>query len=184
MSEHSWIAILDFGSQYSQLIARRIREQHVYCELLRYDTPAQVLKERNVAGVVFSGGPASVLEDGSPICDPAILDLGVPILGICYGQQMTAQLLGGKIRPGEGREYGSTRVTVEHAPPLFSNFPAEGVVWMSHGDQVAELPEGFRIMATSESCDVAAMGNDERRIYGLQFHPEVVHTPQGIEILK
>ncbi|MDA0323419.1 MAG: glutamine-hydrolyzing GMP synthase [Verrucomicrobia bacterium] len=184
MSSHSWIAILDFGSQYSQLIARRIREQKVYCELLRYDTSAEELKKRNVSGVVLSGGPASVLEADSPMCDPAILELGVPVLGICYGQQMTAQLLGGTIEPGEGREYGSTRVTVRHAPPLFTNFPAEDVVWMSHGDQVAELPDGFRVLATSDSCPVAAMGNDKKRIYGLQFHPEVVHTPQGIEILR
>ena len=184
MSTHCWIAILDFGSQYSQLIARRIREEKVYCELLRFDTPAAQLKERGAAGVIFSGGPASVLENGSPRCDPAILELGIPILGICYGQQMIAQLLNGSIEPGDEREYGSTAISVEHAAPLFKNFPKTGVVWMSHGDQVTTLPDAFHIMATSKTCPVAAMGNDDRRIYGLQFHPEVVHTPHGVEILK
>jgi len=181
---HDWIAILDFGSQYTQLIARRIREQKVYCELLRYDTPAAKLRERNPAGIIFSGGPASVLDAESPLCDPAIYDLETPILGICYGMQMTGRLLGGTIRPGDSREYGSTDIVVQDGSSLFADFPGEDVVWMSHGDQVEQLPAGFDVLATSESCPIAAMGNELRRIYGLQFHPEVVHTPQGIQILK
>jgi GMP synthase (glutamine-hydrolysing) len=181
---HDWIAILDFGSQYTQLIARRIREQKVYCELLRYDTPAAELRERNPAGIIFSGGPASVLNAESPLCDPAIYDLETPILGICYGMQMTGKLLGGEIRPGDSREYGSTDIVVQDGSSIFADFPAKDVVWMSHGDQVEQLPTGFDVLATSESCPIAAMGNEARRIYGLQFHPEVVHTPQGIQILK
>jgi len=183
MSTH-WIAILDFGSQYSQLIARRIREQHVYSELIRFDTSAAELARRRPAGIIFSGGPASVLDAGSPLCDPKIYELGIPILGICYGQQMTAQLLGGAVKPGRAREYGSARIRVTEPDTLFQGLPDELEVWMSHGDQVARLPEGFRILAGTETCPVAAMGNAGRRIYGLQFHPEVVHTPRGTEILR
>ena len=181
---HDWIAILDFGSQYSQLIVRRIREQKIYCELMRYDTPAKELRERNPSGIIFSGGPASVLDEDSPLCDPTIYDLEKPILGICYGMQMTGKLLGGEIKPGDSREYGSTDIVVRNGSTLFADFPGEDVVWMSHGDQVERLPDGFEVLATSESCPIAAMGHETRRIYGLQFHPEVVHTPQGIQILK
>jgi GMP synthase (glutamine-hydrolysing) len=184
MKHHDWIAILDFGSQYSQLIARRIREQHVYSELMRFDTPASVLAARKPAGIVFSGGPSSVFEKGSPLCDPAIFDLGVPILGICYGMQMTAKLLGGDVKPGESREYGSARIAVEREDPLFSGIGAQLDVWMSHGDQVAAMPEGFVSLARTRTCPHAAMGHPGRRIFGLQFHPEVVHTPHGVSILR
>ncbi len=184
MQGHNWIAILDFGSQYSQLIARRVREQRVYSELLRFDTAAAALAARKPAGIILSGGPASVLDKGSPLCDPALYDLGVPVLGICYGLQMTAKLLGGVVKPGREREYGSAQVTVSEAGDLFRGLPGALDVWMSHGDQVETMPQGFKVMARTETCPVAAMGNAARRIYGLQFHPEVVHTPQGSEILR
>ena len=184
MKHHDWIAILDFGSQYSQLIARRIREQHVYSELMRFDTKAATLAERKPAGIVFSGGPSSVFEKGAPLCDPAIFELGIPILGICYGMQMTARLLGGEVRAGDSREYGSARITVEQEDPLFAGLGVQIEVWMSHGDQVAAMPEGFVSLARTRTCPHAAMGNPERRIYGLQFHPEVVHTPRGVGILR
>jgi len=184
MQGHNWIAILDFGSQYSQLIARRVREQRVYSELLKFNITAAELAVRKPAGIILSGGPASVLDKGSPLCDPAIYDLGVPILGICYGQQMTAKLLKGAVKPGREREYGSARISVVDSTSLFRDLPVSLDVWMSHGDQVEQLPAGFSVMAKTDTCPVAAMGNSARRIYGLQFHPEVVHTPQGTTILK
>ena len=184
MQRHNWIAILDFGSQYSQLIARRVREQHVYSELLRFDTPARELAERHPAGIVLSGGPASVLDKGSPLCDPAIYEMGIPVLGICYGLQMTAKLLGGAVRPGKAREYGSAQVAVVDHESLFRGLPGSLDVWMSHGDQVETMPPGFKTLARTHTCPTAAMGNPARQIYGLQFHPEVVHTPLGAKILS
>ncbi|MEI6149447.1 MAG: glutamine-hydrolyzing GMP synthase, partial [bacterium] len=184
MQGHNWIAILDFGSQYSQLIARRVREQRVYSELLRFDTPAATLAARKPAGIILSGGPASVLDKGAPLCDPALYELGVPILGICYGQQMTAKLLNGAVKPGKAREYGSAQISVLDHSDLFGDLPDTLDVWMSHGDQVESLPAGFKVLARTDTCPIAAMGNADRRIYGLQFHPEVVHTPQGVKLLK
>jgi len=185
MQGHNWIAILDFGSQYSQLIARRVREQRVYSELLKFNTTAAELAARKPAGIILSGGPASVLDKDSPLCDPAIYDLGVPVLGICYGLQMTARLLNGAVKPGREREYGSARVSVaDSTSPLFLGLPKDLDVWMSHGDQVERMPEGFSVMARTDTCPVAAMGNVARRIYGIQFHPEVVHTPQGTALLS
>ena len=179
-----WIAILDFGSQYSQLIARRVREQRVYCELLRHDTPAAVLRERAPRGVILSGGPASVLEPGSPDADAGLFDLGVPLLGICYGMQLMGRRLGGAVRKGESREYGHAVIDVVENNVLFRNMPDALAVWMSHGDQVEGLPPGFRALARTGTCPIAAMEDPARRLYGLQFHPEVVHTPRGNEILE
>ena len=184
MTHHDWIAVLDFGGQYAQLIARRIREQHVYCELLRYDTTAAALKERAPKGIVLSGGPASVTTADSPQCDPGIFDLGISVLGICYGMQLMAQCLEGTVRAGNQREFGSARIRVLDPGPLLDGLPDELNVWMSHGDQVEALPQGFQALARTESCPVAAMGDAVRQCYGLQFHPEVVHTPQGTEILR
>ena len=184
MTEHSWIAVLDFGSQYSQLIARRIREQQVFSELLPHGISAASLRERRPAGIILSGGPASVFDPGAPTCDPAIFDLGIPVLGICYGMQVTAQALGGRVRAGTRREYGRALVDVIAPDPLFTELPAELEVWMSHGDQVAERPPGFEALAQTPTCATAAMGNALRRIFGLQFHPEVIHTPKGTEILR
>ncbi len=184
MKSHDWIAILDFGSQYSQLIARRVREQNVYCEILRFDTTAAQLRESPPKGIIFSGGPASVLAEGAPDCDPALFQLGIPLLGICYGMQLMAKKLGGRVVPGTHREYGRRTITVAEKDILFQDVPAELPVWMSHGDQVEHLPDGFHILAGTGSCPVTAMADIERRFYALQFHPEVAHTSQGADILK
>ncbi|MFC1461624.1 glutamine-hydrolyzing GMP synthase [Verrucomicrobiota bacterium] len=184
MKRGSWIAILDFGSQYSQLIARRIREQHVYSELIRFDTPPAELAKRKPTGIVLSGGPSSVFEDKAPHCDPALFELGIPILGICYGMQLTSKLMGGAVKPGKEREYGHADISVANDKDIFKGLPAELRVWMSHGDQVEVMPEGFEAIARTSTCPVAAMANPVKKIFGLQFHPEVVHTPKGTEILR
>ncbi len=184
MNPNHWVAILDFGSQYSQLIARRVREQKVYSELLRHDVSANELKKRAPAGIILSGGPCSVFDDQAPACDPALFDLGVPVLGICYGMQTMARVLGGRVRPGLTREYGAARISVVCPEPLFRGLPPEMEVWMSHGDQVEALPDGFERLAQTSHCPYAAMGDMERRFYGLQFHPEVVHTPDGTSLLR
>jgi GMP synthase (glutamine-hydrolysing) len=182
--QHKWIAILDFGSQYTQLIARRVREQQVYSEIVRFDTPAAQLRERAPAGIILSGGPNSVFEAGAPLCDPALFDLGIPVLGICYGMQLTAKTLGGTVKPGAHREYGHTRIETVPGSPLFAGVPETLDVWMSHGDQVEALPEGFKTTARSLSCPNAAMRDEARKFYALQFHPEVVHTQNGTRILR
>jgi GMP synthase (glutamine-hydrolysing) len=177
------VFVLDFGSQYSQLIARRIREQRVYCELVPGTIPWSRLEPRRPAGLVLSGGPASVYSSGAPRADPQILRAGVPVLGICYGMQLIAQELGGEVAPAERREYGPAMLEVVEADPLFAGLPAQLPVWMSHGDRVLELPPGFHVLARSGNSPVAAMGDGQGR-FGIQFHPEVRHTPQGREILR
>ena len=180
------IIVLDFGSQYSQLIARRVRELEVYCEMFPYHTPFERLERLNPVGYILSGGPASVYADGAPHVSEQILHSGKPILGICYGMQLFAYHLGGKVEPGAKREYGHTLLTItKPESPLFSALSAaELSVWMSHGDKVTELPEGFEPLAASPNAPYAAIGNAARKFYGLQFHPEVTHTPLGKEILK
>jgi len=180
---HQRIAILDYGSQYTQLIARRIREQQVYSEIIPFDTPAARLREDPPAGVILSGGPNSVFADGAPGIDPAIFDLGVPVLGVCYGMQLMAQALGGEVHPGESREYGKTEVATVPDNDLFAGLPEKFVAWMSHGDRVSRLPAGFAVSATSANCPYAAIRNESRRFYAFQFHPEVVHTEHGSQIL-
>jgi len=182
MNHPEWIAILDYGSQVTQLIARRIREQKVYCEIVRFDTSAEELMKRAPKGIILSGGPCSVPDADSPKCDPALFDLGIPILGICYGMQLTAQTLGGSVKPGLKREYGKAMMTITKDSPLFKGLSPDIQVWMSHGDKVETLPEGFEAVAESDNCPFATMQNLERNIYGVQFHPEVVHTPQGKEM--
>ncbi len=184
MKPHDWIAILDFGSQYSQLIARRVREQNVYCEIMRYDTTAATLRERPPKGIILSGGPASVLAAGAPDCDPALFEMGLPVLGICYGMQLMARQLGGEVVPGTEREYGRALISITDPDLLFKDTPPELTVWMSHGDQVAHLPSGFTTLAATPTCPHTVMADVERRFYGLQFHPEVAHTTQGTEILR
>ena len=181
---HDWIAILDFGSQYSQLIARRIREQQVYCELLRFDTSTEQLAARKPAGIILSGGPASVYADKAPQCDPALFTLGLPVLGICYGMQLMTRNLGGSVTPGQAREYGFAEIEIDNPAVLFKHIGDRTQVWMSHGDQIEALPEGFEAVAHTRTCPVAAMADTARNFYGLQFHPEVVHTPQGIMMLR
>jgi GMP synthase (glutamine-hydrolysing) len=181
---HHGIIILDFGSQYTQLITRRVREQQVYAEIARFDTPAAALAARAPRGLILSGGPASVYEPDAPACDPAVFDLGIPILGICYGMQLTARLLHGRVKPGQAREYGPARVEITDPDLLFRELEDRLDVWMSHGDQVDQLPPGFQVLARTDTCPVAAMADPARRVFGLQFHPEVAHTPRGREILR
>ena len=170
------IIILDYGSQYTQLIARRIREQHVYSEIVPFDITAERVKAYAPKGIILSGGPNSVFEAGAPGIDRAIFDLGVPVLGVCYGMQLMSQALGGTVQPGERREYGKTEMTVEPGNELFKGLPDTFTVWMSHGDRVAAIPAGFQVSATSANCPYAAIRNEARRFFGIQFHPEVVHT--------
>jgi len=184
MKNHDWIAILDFGSQYSQLIARRVREQNVYCEIVRYDATRDALMQYPPKGIILSGGPASVFDDGSPQCDPALFKTGLPVLGICYGMQLMARALGGEVKPGVHREYGKAKIQVKNRAGLFRDMPDDLQVWMSHGDQVMQPPEGFVVSADTASCPVAAMEHHAKQWHALQFHPEVAHTPRGTDILK
>lgn len=184
MSSSNWIAIIDFGSQYTQLIARRIREQKVYCEIMRFDTTAEELMARNPKGIILSGGPASVFDDASPRCDAALFATDLPVLGICYGMQLMAQIMNGRVSPGSEREYGGAVVNVLDKQLLLSDCTDRLNVWMSHGDQIEQVPDGFRTLAATSTCPHAAMASSEKRMYGLQFHPEVVHTQNGKEILR
>ena len=177
------ILVLDFGSQYSQLIARRVREAKVYCELVPGTISADEIRRRNPRGLIFSGGPASVFEAGAPHPDPSVYGLDIPILGICYGMDLLAVDLGGRVAPAERREYGHASVTVDEAAGLFAKLPAELAVWMSHGDVVTALPPGFRPIAHSLNSACAAFIGPGKR-YGIQFHPEVAHTPLGRDILR
>lgn len=178
------IAILDFGSQYTQLIARRVRELHVYSELLPHDVSREKILQLNPHGIILSGGPAGVYDEGAPTLPDYLLDLNLPILGICYGMGLIAQNLGGRVEKSEQREYGSAIVHIDQSESLFANLQSPLSVWMSHGDQTTALPDGFIKLAHSDTCEFAAMGNPARKIYALQFHPEVAHTPQGIDILR
>lgn len=178
------VIVLDFGAQYSQLIARRIRECDVYCEILPANTPAAEIARLKPRGIVFSGGPSSVYEEGAPRCDERLFTLGVPILGICYGHQLMAALLGGQVVPAASREYGQADLHVLQAEALFAGLEGDRVCWMSHGDTVLAPPPGFAILARTEDTPVAAMGDLARRFYGVQFHPEVTHTPWGKELLR
>ncbi|TMD25360.1 MAG: glutamine-hydrolyzing GMP synthase, partial [Chloroflexi bacterium] len=177
------VLVLDFGSQYSQLIARRVREAGVYCELVAGTTPWEAIRNRSPKALILSGGPSSVYEEAAPRCDPAALDAGVPVLGICYGMQLLAYQLGGKVAPAGKREYGPASVRIEDRARLFDDLPTDLPVWMSHGDTILEAPPGFRRLAESENSTIAAMADDARR-FGIAFHPEVIHTPQGREILR
>ena len=178
------ILVFDFGSQYSQLIARRVRELNVYCEIVRHDISADQVLRHRPAGLIFSGGPNSVYETGAPKCDPQLFELGLPILGICYGMQLICDAMGGQVDSAPAREYGPTHVAVDNPDPLFHQFPAEAQVWMSHGDQVQQVSDEFIPLARTETCPIAAVRHQQRPFYGLQFHPEVTHTPQGTTLLK
>jgi GMP synthase (glutamine-hydrolysing) len=178
------VLIFDFGSQFGQLIARRVREQNVFCQVVRHDLPAERVKELNPKGLIFSGGPASVYEPGAPRCDPKLLDLGIPILGICYGMQLVCHILGGKVGGAtHTREYGRATLNVIEPNTLFRAYPTESTVWMSHGDQVQDVSSDFEPLASTETCPLAAVKHRTRPIFGLQFHPEVAHTPHGGQIL-
>ena len=178
------ILVLDFGSQYTQLIARRVRELGVYCEIHPCTASAAQIRAFGPRGVVLSGGPASVLAEGSPRADRVVFELGVPVLGICYGLQLLAHELGGKVERPDHREYGPATIDVKQSSPLFQGLPAKLDVWMSHGDRVEQLPPGFEPIASSASAPLAAFEDRRRHFYGVQFHPEVVHTPRGKELLR
>ena len=184
MADSNWIAILDFGAQYTQLIARRIRESHVFCEVLPYDTPASELSARNVSGIILSGGPASVYGENAPHPDPGIFEAGRPILGICYGLQLMGHYHEGEVAHAGTREYGNAQIRTTGGTPLFRDLPERMTVWMSHGDELKSPPPDFEVIARSDNGHIAAVEQIERRIYGVQFHPEVVHTVQGREILE
>ena len=178
------VLVLDFGAQYAQLIARRVREQNVFCQLVRHDLTAKRIAELAPRGLILSGGPSSVYEDGAPKCDPAIFELGIPILGICYGMQLACQALGGEVKPAPSREYGRAVLRVREAAGLFDGIPAETVVWMSHGDQVRSVGGDWVALAGTDTCPLAAVRHATRPVYGIQFHPEVSHTPQGGRLLR
>jgi GMP synthase (glutamine-hydrolysing) len=180
------ILILDFGSQYTQLIARRIREAQVYCEIHPFNLSLEKIKAFSPKGIVLSGGPASIYEENAPMADSRILDLNVPVLGICYGMQFLTHLLGGVVARATDREYGNAMIAIENNRDLFFGFTmaAEETVWMSHGDRIDEMPNGFITLASSKNSPIAAMADASKRCFGVQFHPEVAHTPEGTKILK
>ncbi|MFZ1936965.1 MAG: glutamine-hydrolyzing GMP synthase [Thermoguttaceae bacterium] len=177
------VLVLDFGSQYAQLIARRVRQQNVYCEIVRHDISAERIRQLAPKGLILSGGPASVYEPGAPKCDPDIFHLGLPVLGICYGLHLACQALGGTVQGTPTREYGRARCRITQADDLFAGVPSEIDVWMSHGDQVSQASSDFVPLAATDTCPVAAVKHRRLPLYGLQFHPEVTHTPQGAKIL-
>ena len=177
------IVIVDFGAQYTQLIARRVREAKVFCEVVPYSTPLSDIAAKEPVGVILSGGPASVLDADAPRIDPAVYELGVPVLGICYGMQLTAHTLGGVVERAAQREYGRVPVDFDTTSPLFTGMKPQSIVWMSHTYHVTRAPEGFTSIARSENCGFCAMANPEKRIYAVQFHPEVTHSEEGQKVL-
>ena len=181
--QHQRVLILDFGGQYNQLIARRVRELNVFCDLLPSDMSLEKIKEYDPIGIIFTGGPNSVYDEGSPKIDKGVFDLGVPVLGICYGCQLMAYTLGGTVERASTSEYGKAEVTYVSSH-LTVDMPSEAVCWMSHTDRITKLPEGFKMLAKSDNCPYAAFGDEERKLYGVQFHPEVNHTFKGTQILK
>ncbi|MBM4093929.1 MAG: glutamine-hydrolyzing GMP synthase [Planctomycetes bacterium] len=178
------VLVLDFGSQYAQLIARRVREQHVFCEIVRHDLPVEQIQKHAPRGLILSGGPSSVYDRAAPTCDERLFHMGVPVLGICYGMQLACQALGGNVDRSEAREYGPRRCQVLAACELFAGIPEALDVWMSHGDQVARVSDDFVPLARTATCPIAAVKHVRLPIYGLQFHPEVTHTPLGGMILR
>lgn len=184
ITEQEKIVVLDFGSQYNQLITRRIREFGVFSELHAHTTTAEEIKAMNATGIIFSGGPNSVYGEEAFHIDPAIFDLGLPILGICYGMQLMAHQFGGKVESSDKREYGKADISLTADSTLFGDLPTNQVVWMSHGDHVTVAPEGFTVNVTSPSCKIAGMVNEERKMYAVQFHPEVQHSVHGNDLLR
>jgi GMP synthase (glutamine-hydrolysing) len=178
------IVVLDFGAQYAQLIARRVRDQHVYCQILRHDITAERLAQLAPKGIILSGGPASVYADGAPQCDPELFQLGIPVLGICYGMQLSCSALGGKVDNSPSKEFGPAKVQINKQESLFDGLPDEIDVWMSHGDQISSISDDFVSLAQTASCPYAAVRHRELPVYGIQFHPEVSHTPLGARLFE
>ena len=183
-SVHEMVLVVDFGGQYNQLIARRVRDCHVYCEVVPYNKALDAVKEKKPKGIIFTGGPNSVYAEGAPQIDPAIFEQGIPILGLCYGMQIMAHTLGGKVEAAEKREFGKTVTHFDHTAPVFKQLPEESVTWMSHVDYVAQMPEGFTKIAHTDDCPIAAMMNTEKNLYAMQYHPEVNHSEKGVDMLK
>lgn len=181
---HQTVVVLDFGGQYNQLIARRVRECSVYCEVLPYQTPLSEILAKQPIGIIFTGGPNSVYAENAPQVDPSLFEAGVPVLGICYGVQLMAHTLGGHVTSPDSREYGKTHTAYNTECVLFRGLPAEGISWMSHTDYIDRLPEGFSSTAHTSACPTAAMQNPSKKLYGMQFHPEVLHSENGIAMLR
>ena len=187
MENHQLVLVLDFGGQYNQLIARRVREHNVYCEVKPYKTPIEEIRAMDPIGIIFTGGPNSVYDEKSPKCDPKLFELGIPVLGICYGCQLMAHTLGGLVTAAQedtAREYGKTETFYNTDCKLFKGLPTQGISWMSHGDYMARVPEGFELVAHTEMCPTAAIADEARGFYGVQYHPEVNHTENGTLMLK
>lgn len=183
MDTKELVIVVDFGGQYNQLIARRVRENHVYCEVYPYHKAVAKIKELQPQGIIFTGGPGSVYEDNAPKIEEEVFHLGIPVLGLCYGMQFMAQTLGGEVKHADMREFGKTEIDVNTASPLFKGLQEKEIVWMSHQDYVASIPEGFEIVAHTANCPVAAMQNPAKKLYAMQYHPEVLHTEHGKEML-
>ena len=183
MKQQETIIILDFGSQYTQLIARRIREMKVFCEIIPFSQKVEAYKDKNLKGIILSGGPASVFDENAPLCQKEVFQLGFPVLGICYGLQLIGKMFGGELERSRRREYGKAIIKIDDHKDLFSGAKDQTTVWMSHGDHLSRLPPGFEVLAHTENIPFAAVRNKEEKIFGLQFHPEVVHTQEGKNIL-
>ena len=178
------VVVLDFGGQYNQLIARRVRELSVYSEMLPYDSSLEEIRGKNPRAIILTGGPSSVREKGAPVCDPGVFELGVPVLGICYGMQLMAMTMGGGVGGSLLREYGRSHLHVVEQDLLFKGIPDQMQVWMSHGDAISSVPPGFKVSGSTDNCSIAAMSDSARGLYGVQFHPEVKHTAHGMDILR
>lgn len=176
MKQQETIIILDFGSQYTQLIARRIRENKVFCEILPFNQDPETYRHKNLKGVVLSGGPSSVFDQNAPICTSEVFELGVPVLGICYGLQLIGKLFGGEVERSKEREYGKAIIHIDRGKDIFWEVTDNTVIWMSHGDHLSRLPPQFEVLAHTNDIPFAAIGGKEKKIFGLQFHPEVAHT--------
>ncbi len=182
--EYEGILVVDFGGQYNQLIARRVREQNVYCEIVPYSKSVQAVKEKNPKGIIFTGGPSSVYEENAPTVPLELFEMNVPILGICYGAQLMAHVLGGKVKQPDRKEYGRVAMDVIHASALYNEIDPQNTCWMSHTDYIENVPEGFSVTATTQHCPTASMENAAKKLYAVQFHPEVQHTPFGNTLLR
>ncbi|WP_304942409.1 glutamine-hydrolyzing GMP synthase, partial [Vallitalea guaymasensis] len=182
--KHELVIVLDFGGQYKQLIARRVREASVYCEVMPFDTPLSKIKEKNPVGIIFTGGPSVVYEENAPMLEKELFELGIPVLGICYGSQLMGYVLGGEVEKAQHREYGKTDLTVNTNNLMFKDVEENTTCWMSHTYYISKPPVGFEVIATTKTCPVAAMADVEKKLYAVQFHPEVVHTPEGTKMLR